>query len=308
MGVKLLSKLLKQECSDVTKSIHLSQLYGKKLCIDASIYLYRFKCNDALLENLFLMCSIFRLYNIDVIFVFDGKPGEEKQAEIQQRREDRYNKWVVYDELKAKENLTDKEKTQLYKLKRTLTKIKWTDIEKAKNLLDNYGIKHIQAIGEADKLCASLVIKKKVFAVLSEDMDLFAYGSLNVIRYFSLINHTCVLFNFKDILKTLEMSQDDFKLMCCISGNDYLKNDKNIFHYFSLHKKFKKRKVDGLWIDWLFNLEKITDITKQDVENTLKLYTIDYNELSKYKYFIIKNTRYDKEKILDLLQEERFII
>ena len=161
MGIKLLSKLLKQECNDVTKSIHLSELYGKKLCIDASIYLYRFKCNDALLENLFLMCSIFRLYNIDVIFVFDGKPGDEKKAEIQQRREDRYNKWVIYDELKAKENLTDKEKTQLYKLKRTLTKIKWTDIEKAKNLLDNYGIKHIQAIGEADKLCASLVIKKK---------------------------------------------------------------------------------------------------------------------------------------------------
>ena len=69
------------------------------------------------------MCSIFRLYNIDVIFVFDGKPGDEKQAEIQQRREDRYNKWVQYDELKAKKNLTDKEKTQLYKLKRTLTKI-----------------------------------------------------------------------------------------------------------------------------------------------------------------------------------------
>ena len=68
----------------------------------------------------------------------------KKQAEIQQRREDRYNKWVQYDELKAKENLTDKEKTQLYKLKRTLTKIKWTDIEKAKNLLDNYGTKHIQ--------------------------------------------------------------------------------------------------------------------------------------------------------------------
>ena len=79
MGVKLLSKLLKQECNDVTNTVHLSQLYGKKLCIDASIYLYRFKCNEALLENLYLMCSVFRKYNIDVIFVFDGKPGDEKK-------------------------------------------------------------------------------------------------------------------------------------------------------------------------------------------------------------------------------------
>ena len=137
-------------------------------------------------------------------------------------------------------------------------------------------------------------------------MDLFAYGSLNVIRYFSIINHTCVLFNFKNILNTLEMSRDDFKLMCCISGNDYLKNDKNIFHYYSLHKKFKKRKKNELWIDWLFNTKKIIDITKKEVANIIDLYTIK-NELSNYKYFIIKNTRYNKEKILDLLKEERFI-
>ena len=41
MGVKLLSKFLKQECKDIVKHIHLSELYGKKyvliqvfICID----------------------------------------------------------------------------------------------------------------------------------------------------------------------------------------------------------------------------------------------------------------------------------
>ena len=120
MGVKLLSKLLKQECEDVTKQLHLSQLYGKKLCIDASIYMYRFKSNDSLLESLYLMCSLFRTYNIDVIFVFDGKPGDEKQVEIQQRREDRRNKWILYDELIKKENLTEQDQKQLYKLEQTI--------------------------------------------------------------------------------------------------------------------------------------------------------------------------------------------
>ena len=43
MGVKLLSKLLKTQCYDETKQIHLSSLYGKKICIDVSIYLYRYK-------------------------------------------------------------------------------------------------------------------------------------------------------------------------------------------------------------------------------------------------------------------------
>ena len=308
MGIKLLSKLLKQECEDVTKQLHLSELYGKKLCIDASIYMYRFKSNDSLLESLYLMCSLFRTYNIDVIFVFDGKPGDEKQVEIQQRREDRRNKWILYDELIKKGNLTEQDQKQLYKLKRTLTKIKHEDVEKTKQLLDNYGIKHIQAIGEADKLCASLVIKKKVYAVLSEDMDLFAYGSLNVIRYLSLVNHTCIIYNYKKILNKLNMNTNEFKLLCTLSGNDYLKNNKNIFYYFILHQKFKKKKKDISWLKWLVENDHLQDIEMDDIIKTINLYTINVTELSKYKYFIIKNTRYDKDGILDLLKQERFII
>ena len=308
MGVKLLSKLLKQECNEVTEKLHLSQLYGKKLCIDASIYLYRFKSNDSLLESLYLMCSLFRTYNINVIFVFDGKPGDEKKEEIKIRREDRRNKWIIYDELIQKDNLTEQDQKQLYKLKRTLTKIKWEDIVKTKQLLDYYGIKYIQAIGEADKLCASLVIKKKVYAVLSEDMDLFAYGSLNVIRYLSLVNHTCIIYNYKQILNKLNINTNEFKLLCTLAGNDYFKNNKNIFHYFSLHQKFKKKKLNISWLEWLIANEYLEDMEPDEIIKTINLYTINSNELSKYKYFIIKNTRYDKEGILNLLQQERFIM
>ena len=307
MGVKLLSKLLKQECNDITNTIHLSQLYGKKLCIDASIYLYRFKCNEALLENLYLMCSVFRRYNIDVIFVFDGKPGDEKKEEINIRREERHNKWVEYDKLKDKENLTEKEKLKLYKLKRTLTKIRWEDIEKVKSLLDYYGIRHIQAI-EADRLCASLVIKKKVYAVLSEDMDLFAYGSTVVIRYLSLVSHTCVVFNFKDILNKLNITSNDFKLLCAISGNDYLKNEKNIFYYYNLHQKYNKKKNKINWIKWLDNNHHLKDLSIEEIQKILNIFTVDKNELNKYKYFIVRNGRYDKENLLSLLKEERFLM
>lgn len=308
MGVKLLSKLLKQECNDITNTVHLSQLYGKKLCIDASIYLYRFKCNEALLENLYLMCSVFRRYNIDVIFVFDGKPGDEKKEEINIRREERHNKWVEYDKLKDKENLTEKEKLKLYKLKRTLTKIRWEDIEKVKSLLDYYGIRHIQAIGEADRLCASLVIKKKVYAVLSEDMDLFAYGSTVVIRYLSLVSHTCVVFNFKDILNKLNITSNDFKLLCAISGNDYLKNEKNIFYYYNLHQKYNKKKNKINWIKWLHNNNYLKDLSIEEIQKILNIFTVDKNELNKYKYFIVRNGRYDKENLLSLLKEERFLM
>ena len=79
MGVKLLGKLLKTQCYDVSKQIHLSSLFGKKICIDVSIYLYRYKSKDSLIESFYLMCSLFKHYNITPLFVFDGKYIEEKK-------------------------------------------------------------------------------------------------------------------------------------------------------------------------------------------------------------------------------------
>ena len=51
MGVKLLSSLLKNHCSNAIDKIHLSKLHGKKICIDTSIYLYRFKSQECLIEK-----------------------------------------------------------------------------------------------------------------------------------------------------------------------------------------------------------------------------------------------------------------
>ena len=74
------------------------------------------------------------------------------------------------------------------------------DIENIKNLIKSMGFQYIEAHGEADKLCAALVKKNKVYGVLTEDMDLFAYGCPVVFRYISLINHTIIQYNLKDIL------------------------------------------------------------------------------------------------------------
>ena len=57
------------------------------------------------------------------------------------------------------------------------------------------GISYYQAKGEADKLCAKLVNKNKVFACLSEDMDLFVYGCPKVLRYISLLNKNVIMYD-----------------------------------------------------------------------------------------------------------------
>lgn len=305
MGVKLLSKLLKTECSDCVKKIHLQQLNGEKICIDTSIYIYRYKSMNSLIEKFYLMCSIFKYYNIIPVFIFDGKPPIEKQEEINRRRESREKAWKKYDELKAKfgNNPNKHQEKKLEALKRSVVKVKWHDIEVVKNLITSMGFKYIEAIGEADKLCAALVRKNKVYGVLTEDMDLFAYGCPVVFRYISLINHTVMQYNLKDILKKLKISLDNFQLLCVMSGTDYLKTNKNVYYYLNCYKKSKYMQF-GKWLQIHNNL---SDETYSKVMNILEMYKNLDKELKNYPYFAIRSDRINKEKLFKLLEKDRFI-
>ena len=79
MGIKHLNRFLKETASSSMKFINLNQLSGKKIAVDISIYMYRYAADDNLIENMYLMLSVFRYYNIIPIFVFDGKPPAEKR-------------------------------------------------------------------------------------------------------------------------------------------------------------------------------------------------------------------------------------
>ena len=93
-------------------------------------------------------------------------------------------------------------------LKKQFVYITHEKIEKVKELIRAYGATYYDAPGEADELCALLVIKKKAWACLSEDMDLFVYGCNRVLRYLSLNNQSFVLYHTKGILSSLNMTQN----------------------------------------------------------------------------------------------------
>ena len=309
MGVKLLSKFLKNQCYDDTKKIHLSSLYGKNICIDTSIYLYRFKGQGMLIENFYVMCSLFKKYNITPIFVFDGKPPIEKHKELENRKKEREAAKERYEDLMSKlqGNISQKQQYELNRLKRSMVKITREDVRVIKSMFDAYGISHITAIGEADVLCASLVIKKRVYAVLTEDMDLFAYGSPIILRYFSLSQHCCILYNLNIILNKLNIGKKDFQLICVLSGNDYYESKKNIYYYLKIYNKYKKTKSKKKLLDWLINNNYIEIEDVIDIETTLNIYLNINKELKKYKNFQIKFHSTSKNSLIEILERERFI-
>ena len=67
--------------------------------MDISIYMYRYSGEGALLENMYLMASVFRHYNIHAVFVFDGPPPPQKTEVIEIRKKKKEAAKKQYDAL-----------------------------------------------------------------------------------------------------------------------------------------------------------------------------------------------------------------
>ena len=232
--------------------------------------------------------------------VFDGKPPPEKYNEIKNRRIKKEQNKLEYYKLLEQfgNNITQKQEKILKRMKRNFTHITRNDILNVKDLLDGYGIKYIDAKGEADILCASLVLKKKVSAVLTEDMDLFVYGCPHVLRYLSLSNHNSLEYDLNSILKTLSINLSNFQYICILAGTDYNISKKNIFYYFNLYKKFIKEDIKNLnFINWVISNENIKKSTIEQIEKIINI----------YKNFPIRYGIIDKKKLYNILKQERFV-
>ena len=117
MGIKDLNRFLKDHASGAIQLTNMSDLYGKSISVDISIYMYRFASDNLLIENMYLMLSIFKHYNMMPIFVFDGKPPPEKSDILQKRKQDKSVAEKEYVELKQVfENNVNMNENEKYKL------------------------------------------------------------------------------------------------------------------------------------------------------------------------------------------------
>lgn len=322
MGIAHLNKYIKQKCPDSIRAISLSGLYGKIIAVDISIYLYKYERDDLLMENIYIMLSIFRYYNITPLFIFDGKPPTEKKALLIQRRKERNKAVMYYDILNDKlegPQIKEEDKQEILlemlTLKKQMVLITRDKIEKVKELLRAYGASYFDAPGEADELCAMLVIKKKVWACLSEDMDMFVYGCPRVLRYFSLFNHTAVLYYTKGILRELNLSQDEFREICVLSGTDYnlQYRDKNIhlcrtFAYFQKYKDWVIKEGQNTNMNFYTWLQTNTKYIKNihTLININKLFDLQdaHNRLVMFENISIINGVILEEKIQEIMKKE----
>jgi len=302
MGIKYLNTFVKKVCSNYSyNKVDIEKYQNKKIVIDSSIYLYKFSVGNMLIENFYLLISIFLKYNIIPIFVFDGKPAVEKYDVIQKRKEERLMNKEKYDKLLEFLNdnvLSAKERKKLLNeievIKKKIVKVKREDIAIVKDLMKAFGVTFIECEGEADGFCSYLVKTGKADVCLSDDTDMFLYNCPLVIKDLDIVNKTVVEYNTKNILEEMKLSIRNFIEIMVVTGTDYnVNNNLNLRDVYNGFKRYRRRKDRSeQFYDWL-EKDKGIELNKEELENVKKMFSIN---ATKYKELLNDIEIVNKEK------------
>tara|TARA_B100001121_G_scaffold20440_1_gene16046 strand:- start:9858 stop:10811 length:954 start_codon:yes stop_codon:yes gene_type:complete len=314
MGIRYLNQYMNSNCKKGIQRININLLANKKIAIDASIYMYNFKVKGDLIEYMYKMIFIFRAYNIIPVFIFDGKPPPEKKMLLNERKAKKQEALdsinILTENLK---NLNENSKeynmiqNQINNLKKRTIHINYQDICSVKKLLKLSGITYYDSDGEADALCAKLVIKNIVWGCMSDDMDLFIYGCPRVIRHFNLFTNTALLYNTREILKELNVPMIEFKEICVVSGTDYNCDTQNdLYTTMKYYRQYINNKKGTNFYEWLCNNTNYIDDYYKLCVSYLMFDTSNMN-IDKYKNIKIFNGPIHKYELMGFLKEHNFI-
>lgn len=311
MGIPTLNNFLQKSCKSAIESVHLSALKGKKIVIDTSIFLYKYESNGNLLEQFYLLIITLKKYKITPLFIFDGKIPFDRKEVFQKRKEEKIDAINKYNELKElidNGNNSHELLNQLKNLQKKAVTMNSNKINTIKLLFTYFGVCYQEAPGEADILCAQLVKDKLVYACLSEDMDMFAYGCPRVLRYLSLVNHSVIMYDYDKILSILNIESSHLLDLCILCGTDYNVNqinaDKKFHYWFEKYLRFSKSNSTQSFYEWL----------KEEGENINEEKIISIKEIFNHKINIsditseeIKNGLIMEKELKELLQTDGFI-
>lgn len=276
MGIKSnFNQFLREKCPDIFEEIHISEYAFKRVAIDISLYLHKFKavCGDRWLSAFVNLIACLRRNETHCVFIFDGKAPEEKNEERAKRREDREkmdkNLFILEESLEEfdKTGIVGKPLTDLYERRRspqrllgkssTVFDIEWVrkkieqkrnqlyeitpeDYQHAMELFDILEVPYYTAPCEAEKMCSKLCRDGKVYAVLSEDTDVLAYAAPVFLSKIDTAANTCIKIRHKSVLEGLDLTEPQFLDLCIMCGTDYNPNipkvgSKNAYKHIRQH-------------------------------------------------------------------------
>ena len=274
MGIENLNTIIEKHTKNGKMRRHLSYFSHKTFAIDTNVYLYKYlygKSNH--IDGMFFMINKFKKFNINPIFVFDGKPPEEKQDTIKNRKQIKDKLQERLLNLKAEillknDNMEITEmQSEIDNIEKRLIYVNKNIIDKTKELFDLMGIIYVNANCEAEHYCSKLCKMGVVDGVVSEDMDTIACESRLVIRNFTNRDDNVEAYYLDDILYELDISYNSFIDLCILLGNDYNYRPRNlvpetILSLIKEHKCIEEVLKNGVINNWNYDYNAIRDIIK----------------------------------------------
>ena len=165
---------------------------------------------------------------IKVVFIFDGKPPEEKTQEIMKRKKVKKEADVAYEEALKK---GDMELAQRY-AQRT-ARLTSPMISDAKRLLGLMGIPVIQAISEGEGQAAIMAKNGDVWASCSQDYDSLLFGTPRLVRNLTISGKRKLprkniyvevkpeLIELESALKSIELTREELIDIAILLGTDF---------------------------------------------------------------------------------------
>jgi flap endonuclease-1 len=232
MGIKSLTKTITKHSPEAITNENLYKLSGKRVAVDASLIIYQqllrapksklYKNNEGKITNhitgIFYKVMNYIALNIELVFIFDGKPPVNKQECINMRKEKSQKAKEISEKTTCEE-----EKNKLEKSALRLTKEMIDDV---KHLLRLMGIPYIHPYeGEGEGYASELCRIGYVDYVLTEDMDTMAYQCPKLIRNCidkSLKRADIVsVFDYGKMIEGMGLTHEQFLDFCILCGCDY---------------------------------------------------------------------------------------
>jgi len=298
MGIRSLTQSIKRECPNGIKHENLSILSGKRVAVDASLIIYQQLLSHKLLKNkkgeitnhitgLFYKLVNYLSHDIELVFVFDGKPPALKQECIKERRK------KVDDAKEKMDNCqNDEEKKDLEKSTLRLTK---DMVDNVKRLLSYLGISYIHMeVGEGEAIAAELCRIGYVDYVLTEDMDTLVGGCPKLIRSCTdkavkRKDIVSVLYH-DEILKGLGLTEEQFIKYCILCGCDYCGNIPKVGNIMAL-KLIKKYNTVEEIVDGTKNKYQIPENYVELFNKSYEIFTMHRDKLKPEEMDIKKSNR-----------------
>jgi flap endonuclease-1 len=241
MGIKGLTKLIRDNVPGAIKETSLKGYTGMKICIDASNALYQFMvairsmgqggAAAAQLTNadgevtshisgMFARTIRMMELGLKPVWVFDGKPPDMKGGELAKRSAAKKKAREGLEKAKEAGDVDAQNKFQ----KRS---VRVTDKhnDDVKTLFSLMGVPVVESPCEAEAQCAALAAGGLCYGAASEDMDTLCFNSPVLLRKFTAAESKKIPvmeINLQRVLEGLGFTYPEFVDLCMLLGCDYM--------------------------------------------------------------------------------------